>query len=281
MTKGPLVVLTTDFGLVDHYVGVMRGVLLGICPDARVIDLSHEVSPQDVVGGAYLLLCAYRYFPPGTIHLAIVDPGVGTERRALALRADDYYYVGPDNGLFSYVLQDMAQRDRIGGRLEGDRFVLGDRCQAVHLTRDDLWLKPTSDTFHGRDIFAPVAGHLGCGTRLEDLGTPVDRLVAIPWPWPRRDGMGRVTGEVVHVDRFGNLATSLRDEDLPSRNVELLVAGRKVRGLYRTYGEARGGGPVALLGSCGLVEIAVPNGSAARELGVGRGEPVVAMPAIG
>ncbi len=271
-----LVVLTTDFGLQDHYVGVMKGVLLGICRDLSLIDLCHEVPPQDVRSGAFLLLCSYRYFPPGTVQLAVVDPGVGTERRPIAVQAGPYFFVGPDNGLFSYVLQDMVREGRIEGHCEGDLFFPGDGCRAFHLDRPERWLKPVSGTFHGRDVFAPVAAQIASGWRLEDLGSPVQSIVALRWPMPEERSPGKVVGQVVHVDRFGNLVTNLRLGDLPDGEVEFAIAGVRIAGLRRTYGEAAAGEVIALEGSCGFIEIAVPNGNAAARLRVGSGSPVVA-----
>ncbi len=274
---GPIV-LTTDFGLEDGYAGVMKGVILGINPAATIVDLSHHVRPQDVPGAAFLLWTSYRYFPPGSIHVVVVDPGVGSSRRAIAVRVAGATFVAPDNGVLSWVLRDhgveatepgcwplaLARRAAPGAQA----------VAAIELTNPAFWRPEVSATFHGRDVFAPVAAHLSLGATVGDLGRPIDDLYLLPTPGLVRRG-GTLVGQVIHVDHFGNLVTNLRPTDLAANQpVELEVRGQVVRGLRRYY--AAGEGLAAVVGSAGLVEIALTGGSAAEALGARVGDGVVA-----
>jgi S-adenosyl-L-methionine hydrolase (adenosine-forming) len=259
----PVITLTTDFGLRDPFVGIMKGVILGICPLARLVDLTHELPPQDVQAGQLALAAAAGFFPPGTIHLAVVDPGVGSARRPLALAAGERYFVGPDNGLFTFAL------DHAGWR-------------AVALDSEEHRLPDVSRTFHGRDIFAPAAGHLASGVPLERLGLEVPDPVRLPLPAARR-GPDGVLGEVLDIDHFGNLVTSVTAEDLRSLEarggVAVEVAGRCLRGAVAAYAAVEPGQAGALIGSVGRLEIFVRGGSAAAVLGASRGVPVRVRPA--
>ena len=257
-----MLTLLTDFGLRDAYVGALKGVVASVAPGVPVVDLSHEVAPQDVMEAAFVLRGAYRYFPEGTVHLAVVDPGVGTDRRAVALRAHGHLFVGPDNGLFALVLGD-APADA-----------------AVVLDRPEVWRVPDpAPTFHGRDVFAPVAARLADGAALDAVGTPVDpaSLRVLRWTLPIPDAEG-VRGRVVHVDRYGNAVTNVAAADLDARRagraVKVYAGGAVLRGLRRTYADVEPGDPVALVGSAGLVEVAVRDGNAAELLGIRRGTPV-------
>jgi S-adenosyl-L-methionine hydrolase (adenosine-forming) len=238
-----IVTLTTDFGTADGYAGAMKGVILARCPHARLVDLSHELAPGDLAGASHLLGRATPFFPAGTVHLAVVDPGVGTSRRGLALQAGEQLYVGPDNGIFSDVLG------------------LGGTVQAFALENADLWRSALSPVFHGRDVFAPIAAHLASGGALPAVGPTLraESLIRLHVPAPRRVSEG-LRGRVAHVDRFGNLVTNLRHPDGVEAVVE--VAGRALR-LARTYGDVAPGELVAVVGSSGFVEIAVNGGSAA------------------
>ena len=251
-----VVTLLTDFGLDDGYVGTLKGVLLGINPRARLVDLTHTVPPEDVRRASLLLEAAWRYFPPGTVHLAVVDPGVGTPRLPIAVRAGGHYFVGPDNGLFGFCFD-----------LPGARgVVLSDR--RYHL-------RPVSRTFHGRDVFAPVAAHCSRGIGLMSLGRPLRSPVRLRRSEPRRRG-ARVEGEVMLVDRFGNLLTNLRGRELPGpvdRGV-LRIGGACIRGLVGTYAERPRQALGAVVDSSGQVEVFVREGSASRRLGIGPGAPV-------
>lgn len=242
-----LVTLLTDFGTGDSYVAEVKGALLSAAPDLTLVDVTHAVPPGDVRAGAYLLGRVWHRFPPGAVHLAVVDPGVGTERAALALSAHGHFFVGPDNGLFTMVLRDAE-------------------VQVVTLPTPD----GAAPTFHGRDVFAPAAAALAAGAPLTQLGEP---FAAIPerlvYTEPHHEGKS-VVGQVVYVDRFGTLVTNLTSELVPPYAV-MEVEGLDVGPLRRTFGDVPTGGLVAYLGSGGQVEIAVRDGSAARRLGMGVG----------
>jgi len=273
---GPLIALLTDFGLQDTYVGEMKGVLLSLAPDARLVDLTHEVAPQDVLEGAFHLGRAVPAFPPGTLFLAVVDPGVGTGRPAVAVEGPGWRFVGPDNGLLTFLLRETPVWEGVGEGPFGEpvRVPVPAGWRAHLLTRPDLWRHPVSATFHGRDVFAPVGARLARGLPMDQVGAPVDSLTALRVPHPRREGDGWV-GHILHADRFGNLITTL-----PGRGLEpgrwTVEAGGHVLPLVRTYGDASG--PCALVGSHGQVEIAVPGESARDRLGLHRGEAVRARP---
>lgn len=242
-----IVTLTTDFGSADGYVGAMKGVILARFEPARIVDLAHDLAAGDVAGASDVLARAAPYFPPRTVHVGVVDPGVGTARRGLALLVEDQLYVGPDNGIFSGVLE------------------LGGDASVFALENWGLWREPVSPVFHGRDIFAPVAAHLASGGDLREVGPAVEpaALVRLRTPEPIEEA-DDLRGEVVHVDRFGNLVTNLRlPEDARPASVEL--AGRTLA-VSRTYGDVAPGELVALVGSSGRLEIAVNGGSAAARL---------------
>jgi hypothetical protein len=251
----PLITLTTDFGTRDPYVAAMKGILAARCPAATVMDLTHEIAPQDVREAAFFLLGACPFFPPGTIHVVVVDPGVGTSRRAVVAQIDHQYFVCPDNGVLTLMGSGATPR--------------------VHEIITPAFQRETvSATFHGRDLFAPAAAALACGHALQDAGPPVDSLVQLDFPEPRWDG-GRLCGEVMHIDRFGNLITNITRAYLEKGEVsEVHVAGRHLSGVHETYGAAPPGGAVALVGSTGFLEISVNQGSAARHFGLGLGAPV-------
>jgi len=266
-----VVTLLTDFGTGEPYVGIMKGVMLSVAPWLRFVDISHEVAPQNIREGAFILATSWRYFPPGTVHLAVVDPGVGTERRPILIVGPDAFFIGPDNGLFGWVFgQPWEDYPAAGPR------PLPEGWQAFVLNQPRFWRPDISRTFHGRDIFAPAAAHLAAGVRPEELGKPVGEVVALAWPRPEPAGRSAIRGEVVYVDRFGNLVTNIPAKLVsPAARVE--ISGRTIRGLSRTYAEAAG--LAALVNSFGLLEVAVPGGSAARTLGAGPGTPVVVNPA--
>ena len=274
-----IITLTTDFGLKDSYVGAMKGAILEINPEVKIVDISHAVTPQNVREGAYVLGSAYRYFPKGTIHLVVVDPGVGTGRRALSIRGLDHYFIGPDNGVFSYVISDALEQTRAEpprqaiSAGEGDLQRLPRGFEAVTLTRSLYWRPQVSDTFHGRDIFAPVAAHLSLGVPLEEFGEPVSSVVAFPRPTPVRGVDGSIEGEIIHIDGYGNLITSIKASDLPDHRVETEIGGNRVKGICRSYEE--GEGLLSIVGSAGYLEICEKNGSAAARTGAGVGARVV------
>lgn len=270
MTHRPIITLTTDFGLADPYVASMKGAILSLNPQAVIVDVSHSVRRQRIQHGAFLLETALPYFPPGAIHLAVVDPGVGTERVAIALQTPSGSFVGPDNGVLSAALSGEIRNraSEAGGpvRLPHD-------LVAVALINPRYHRQPVSDTFHGRDIFAPAAAYLSSGVPLSDLGEAVDEITVLPPFRARRGSDGSLAGRVIHVDTFGNLISDVRGDDLPSRQVTVEICGRRIAGVQRTYAEGQGLG--ALVGSSGFLEIALESGSAAVELGADIGEPVV------
>ena len=268
--------LLTDFGTLDGYVAAMKGVILGINPSAALVDVTHDVGPQDVRGAAFVLHTVHRYFPHGTVHLVVVDPGVGTARAGVILDTGDARFVAPDNGVLSYRLAaERGPAERGLAPLDDAGTVMvpvpRDWC-AVRIAESRYWLESPSDTFHGRDIFAPVAAHLSRGEPVERFGPRMDALRCFEIPTVRRVPEGGIEGAVLHVDRFGNLITSVQARDLPKAVSSVEIGGHHIQGLVRTYAEGRG--LVALIGSSGYLEVALPGGSAAASTGLGLGAPV-------
>jgi S-adenosyl-L-methionine hydrolase (adenosine-forming) len=254
-----IITLLSDFGTRDAYVGIMKGVILKIAPAVRLVDLTHGVPPQDVVTGALLLRSAVRYFSSETIHVAVVDPGVGSARDPLVVVTESGILVGPDNGLLHPAASAMGRRE------------------VRRIEREELFVQPLSRTFHGRDVFAPAAAHLALGMGPEDLGPLLAELQPLELPEPRV-GAGEVAGEVIHVDHFGNLVTSISSAVLAeigtSETVVVVGTGHEVP-LVGSYADVAPGAPLAVVGSWDQVEVAVRNGSAARELDAGVGTPVL------
>jgi S-adenosylmethionine hydrolase len=254
-----IVTLTTDFGTRDAYAGAMKGASLSVQADVRIVDITHDITPHDTMEAAFVLASAFRTFPAGTVHVAVVDPGVGSERRAIAAHGGGWYFVGPDNGVLTWAL------DSLGA------------WRAVELVDPRYFRKPVSPTFHGRDIFGPVAAHLASGVPLEAFGPEIGDLTPLP---AGVLGISReaITCEVVHVDRFGNLITNLDRTTLDTlrngRAMAIDIAGVTIDGLADTYAVTDTGALMALIESTGRLEIAVNEGSAARALGAGRGTPV-------
>jgi S-adenosylmethionine hydrolase len=261
MADRPIITLLTDFGWADGYIGAMKGVILGINPDCRIVDLAHHSPPHDVIGAAFVLGQTYAFFPPGTIHVVVVDPGVGGSRRPLVLEAGDYLFVGPDNGCFTLVLR----------REQG--------VQAYELTEERFRLPSVSQTFHGRDIFAPAAAHLSLDIPPEEMGPAVaiDGLTTLAIPDPLLDGEA-LLGEVIWVDHFGNLVTNISQEVIgefaPDQMVEIEIKGEQAKGLKRSYDEGEEGEIIALWGSAGFLELSLKQGNLYRARGWGRGEKV-------
>jgi S-adenosylmethionine hydrolase len=253
-----IVTLLSDFGERDGYVGVVKGVLLGICPTATVVDLSHEVAPQDVVGGALVLESAVAYFPRATIHVAVVDPGVGTERRPILIETADFVLVGPDNGLLSLAAARSPLRS------------------VVHLDRPQFHLTAPGRTFHGRDVFAPAAAHYARGVPREEMGSEIADVERLPSLEPRRRE-DEIEGQVIHVDRFGNLVSNVRPQDLAAFRdgaVSISIGGMQLLEISPHYSAVREGKALALWNSWGRLEVAVRNGSAARHLRARSGDRV-------
>ncbi len=271
----PIITLTTDFGLADGYVASMKGVILSILPTAVIVDVSHQVPPQDVLHGAFVLSATHGFFPEGTVHVAVVDPGVGAQRKPIAVSWRGSLFVAPDNGVLSLALAlppPAARRDP-RGPLTGP---LPQGARAHELLEARYRLPRVSATFHGRDVFAPAAAHLASGVPLEQMGPALSAVRYLDAPAPSAGPGGAVRGRVIHIDAFGNAVTNLRREDLPGEEVEVRVAGATVQGLARTYADRDG--TLALMGSSGYLEIAVNGGSAARVLGLQRGHVVEVRP---
>ena len=253
MNKEPCISLLTDFGLRDEYVGVMKGVIASINPKANVIDISHTIAPQNIVQAAYILWTSHVYFPKKTVHVAVVDPGVGTHRRIIALQANDYYFLAPDNGLLTFVINNYT-------------------CTSVCLTESRFFLSHVSDTFHGRDIFAPVAAHLSKDLNINQLGemVPSHTLVKLPDIHPIKQD-GQLIGQVIMTDHFGNLITNISQEDLhPDMNPSIMIHinNISIQGIASNYMQVRKGDVLAIIGSKGLLEISINCGNASQELGI-------------
>lgn len=241
----PVITLLTDFGTVDYFVGAVKGAILSVNPAAVIVDISHDIPPQDLETGAFTLLGAYQTFPPGTIHVAVVDPGVGSERRPLIVSANDQFFVGPDNGLFSYVYDREPSH------------------QTFHVTADRFFSPSVSSTFHGRDIFAPVAAALSNGVAPEEFGPEISDEVRLPsLETPLR---------IIHIDRFGNCITNITRDRLPGK---IVVQGRTISEVRRFFGDGDDQSLFAIWGSAGFLEISVNGGSAAKELGAKRGDEI-------
>lgn len=265
-----LITLTTDFGLDDAYVAAMKGVILSINPQVTIVDLCHSIEPQNITQAAFILSTNYRYFPQGTIHVVVVDPGVGTERRAVLLTTPSAFFLAPDNGVLSYVVEEFAPLSE-EQPATGERW-LGPELRAIALSNPHFWRHPVSDTFHGRDIFAPVAAHLSLGTPTTDFGDLIPSLVAIPTPRIQRRESGVLVGHVLHIDHFGNLVTNIKREDLPRGKLFVEVTGHIIEDLSPTYAEAEE--LMAIIGSSGHLEVSLRNGSAARLLRAKIGDEV-------
>ncbi len=250
-----LITLTTDFGTRDGYVAQMKGVILGINPKARLIDVTHDIAPFDVMEAALVLKGLSEYFPEGTVHVAVVDPGVGSNRRGIAMRLNERFYVGPDNGIFSLVLKHSSSRE------------------VREISNSELLSREPHPTFHGRDVFAPVAAHLPLGIAFDGLGQVVEDPVVFHMPDPIETENG-IEGKVIYIDRFGNLTSNI-ETGMLSRSVDSVrIAGRKIKGIKKFFSEVPAGSLVALINSFGFLEIAVNVGNASLDLGVKEGSIV-------
>jgi S-adenosylmethionine hydrolase len=257
----PIITLTTDYGTNDHLVGVLKGVILRINPDVQIVDITHGVTPFDLLDGATVIANAYPYFPPRTIHVVVVDPGVGTERRPLIVSGQNQYFLAPDNGVLSGVFE------------KEQNFLVR------HLTAEHYFLHPVSKTFHGRDVFAPVAGWLSKNWQPGSMGEEITDFKRFALPRPK-EADGLLKGVVLKVDSFGNLITNFRGEDLPAAAIErgainLQVGTHAISKLVPTFANGNAGEAIAYVGSSGNLEIGVNKGSASKTLGVGRGAPVL------
>ena len=278
----PIITLTTDFGTSDIYVGVMKGVILNINPNAQIVDITHAITPQNIHEAAFTINSAYRFFPKGSIHVIIVDPGVGSDRQAMVCQTDDVFFVCPNNGVLSYLLQHLESEEV-------------DTAEAVAIDNPNYILPRVSNTFHGRDIFAPVAAHLSLGVSLAKIGTPIQNLIRFPFP-AIHTTQETLTGEIISVDSFGNLITNITesmladfllssesnedtvkelDKHIVSAQFEIIAGSTSLNKLNGTYAESTAGKPLAIIGSFGLLEIAVNLGNAEAHLGLKSGDKVV------
>jgi hypothetical protein len=267
------ITLTTDFGLRDAYVAALKGVILGINPKAIIVDISHFIEPQNIKQAAFVLSTVHRYFPKDTIHAVIVDPGVGSQRRAIILKTQEALFVAPDNGVLSYIIHNASAPPK-GAFPEAGLMELPPGVLAVEITNPRFWHHPVSTTFHGRDIFAPVAAHLSLCVPPQEFGEPITSLQVFPLPRPQLGPGGELIGQVLHIDIFGNVITNIRQEDLRPGRFHLQIAGQHIESLAATYANAEVDRLHAVVGSSGYVEIAVRNGSAAALLGVKLGDEV-------
>jgi S-adenosyl-L-methionine hydrolase (adenosine-forming) len=261
VAHSPLITLTTDFGVSDHFVGTIKGVILGIAPDARIVDISHSVQPFDVLDGALTISQAYAYFPSGTVHMVIIDPGVGTARRPILATTERHYFVAPDNGVLSMIY---------------DR---EERLSVREVNAEHYYLQPVSNTFHARDIFSPVAAYLAKGVDPDRFGEEITDFVRFTAPKPK-GGNGSLRGVVLKVDRFGNLITNIAQQDAPALFQEtppafkITVGKREITEIKSAYALGAPGEVFGILGSMGFLEIAANRASAAQVLGVGKGTEV-------
>lgn len=248
----PVISLLTDFGIRDGFIGVMKGVILGICPDAKIVDMTHTIDPQNVMQAAFALWRHAPFFPTGSVHVAVVDPGVGTKRRAIAARLGDQLYVAPDNGLLTPLIMDSESA--------------GQSMEFVDLNKPKYWLQNVSHTFHGRDIFSPVGAHLAAGVPLQKLGTPMVDPVRLEWSQPD-EIPGGWKAHITVIDVFGNITTDLHGDQIAGmQDIKVRILGAEIDGMVPSYGHKNIGDLISLIDSEGYVEVAVVNGNAAKKL---------------
>lgn len=269
-----VITLTTDFGADDAYVAVMKGVILSTNPEVNIVDITHSVEPQNVYQAAFILGYTYRYFPKKTVHVAIVDPGVGSERRGVILKTPSALFVAPDNGILSYVIDELSSTEDLTVQYSQDQdlVTLGQGFEAVAITEPRFWRHPVSTTFHGRDIFAPVAAALSLDISPYECGEKITSLHVFPIPKPLVDYQGNLTGTVLYVDHFGNLITNIKKSDLPDKDILIEAAGRLIQGITNYYAE--GEELMTIIGSSGYLEISLKNGSAADFLNTTIGDEI-------
>jgi S-adenosylmethionine hydrolase len=265
--RAPLITLLTDFGTADYFVAAVKGVILAGNPTANIVDITHDIPPQDIEAAAFTLLAACSSFPAGTIHVAVVDPGVGSARRPILIELGGQFFVGPDNGIFSYVCESDES--------------LGVKAEMFHLTNPEYFRRPVSATFHGRDVFAPVAAALSTGVRPAQLGTSISQIVRLSQLQPTTSRDGRLLARIIHIDRFGNCVTNITQNDLTAKMIAagatLRLKGKSVKS-FRSYfaEEMKGKGRLfGIWGSAGFLEIAAANESAAKLLKAQRGDLVI------
>lgn len=284
--RSRVITLLTDFGNQDAYVGIMKGVIAGINPFANIVDICHSIPPQDVFNGAYLLYTSYKYFPRKTIHVAVVDPGVGSRRDVVCVETKDYFFLVPDNGILSFIVQEERPKS------------------IIRVTNSKYFLPSPSNTFHGRDVFAPVAAHLSLGVKPQQLGIKINQLEQLDIPKPVQKKAGRVEGQIIYIDRFGNLITNITKEYLVKGTggqkpevrsmkpdafekiskekilskydtIETTIGKKRIVGLSKTYTDAKPGEPLVLIGSAGFLEVSINQGNAQKYFKVDKGNKVI------
>ncbi|MDY6835119.1 MAG: SAM-dependent chlorinase/fluorinase [Chloroflexota bacterium] len=268
-TVNSIISLTTDFGTDDIYVAAMKGIILTINPQVSIVDICHSIKPQNTTQAAFLINSVYKYFPAGTIHVIVVDPGVGSKRRALLVKSPTHSFIAPDNGILTPILYGTLSSSQ---HTRSKWAQLPDGFQAFSLTNPQFWHHPISTTFHGRDIFAPIAAHLSLGTKMGSFGEQVKKVRIHPIPVSRTRKNGEQVGHIIHIDHFGNLITNLKHENLTGDTIQIRIAGRQIEKISKCYADEEG--LIALIGSSEHLEISIPNGSAARTLGLGIGDIV-------
>jgi S-adenosyl-L-methionine hydrolase (adenosine-forming) len=273
-TLAPIITLTTDFGIDDGYVASVKGVILSVNPNARIIDICNTVRPQDIQQASFILDSVLDYFPEGTIHLTVVDPGVGSNRRALIVKTPRCYLVAPDNGVLSYTLNRLypdSKKFFTYSQISLKQKRLPENTEGVAITNKNYFLKPTSNTFHGRDIFAPVAAHISLGVPLGKFGQSVDRVTLFSILKPRSE-FGNLVGNIIHIDHFGNLITNINKQILPAEHFSIQIGKERINWLNEFYLEREG--LIALIGSHHNLEISFTNGNAAERLNARVGDEV-------
>jgi len=276
-----IITLTTDFGYDDAYVAALKGAILSINPEANIIDISHSIEPQNILQAAFILGIAYRYFPKQTIHVAIVDPGVGSERQGVIVKTPSALFVAPDNGILSYIIDDLflVESRSLTEHTHGlKEIVFKTGLEAVAITDPRFWRHPVSPTFHGRDIFAPVAAGLSLGISLYEFGEKIRSLHVLSIPKPSFDPDGNLVGLVLYIDHFGTLITNIKNNELPGKDVLVEVAGRRIQGISDYY--AQNEGVMAILGSGGYLEVSLRDGSACDFLGTVVGDEIKVISAV-
>jgi len=269
-----IITLTTDFGCDDAYVAAVKGAILSTNPEAHIIDISHSIQPQNIFQGAFILNTAYRSFPKQTIHVAVIDPGVGSERQGIILKTPSALFVAPDNGILSYIVDDLFPVETPSTQATQGltKVVFKTGLEAVAITDPRFWRHPVSHTFHGRDVFAPVAAGLSLDISIYEFGSRINSLRVLPIPKPVRDPEDNLVGQVLHIDRFGNLISNVKSNDLPGKDVTVEIAGVSIQGITDYY--AQGKGAMAIIGSSGYLEVSLRDGSACDFLGAVVGDEV-------
>lgn len=278
MDKSNLIVLLTDFGLYDPFVGIMKGVIKNINPYAEIIDLSHQVKPQSIRQGAFFLYISYKYFPRGSIFVVVIDPEVGSKREILLYKTNDYYFLAPNNGVISYILPPESVTLRVGGEIF-KFYHTKEEEKIIKIENDEFFLKPVSRTFHGRDIFAPVAAHISLGTEIEKFGQEFKgEVIRIPFPQLKHTDQ-KLYGEIVYSDRFGNLITNVDEESLNKflNGLKPIIIFKNIEifGLKNSYSEVKKGEPLAIINSFNYLEISIREGSAIEKFLANEGDEIV------